>query len=178
MRTFEELRELWSRAPARPIGRGVVRRIVARKGGGVHQLLERGEITRAAGLVGDRWALGDSPHPGQQITLIDATVAELIAAGVGPERAGDNLHVELDVGEAALPIGALLRVGTALLEVSPEPHTGCKKFRERFGLEALRWINDRTHASLRLRGLNCQVVGDGAVAVGDVIEVVPRDDLA
>ena len=47
----------------------------------------------------------------------------------------------------------------------PAPHTGCKKFKERFGLDALKWVND--NRDRRLRGMNCRVVEAGAVAVGD-----------
>jgi MOSC domain-containing protein YiiM len=88
------------------------------------------------------------------------------------EAAGDNFLVDLDLSEAALPVGARLRVGGAVLEVSAEPHTGCKKFRERFGGEALRWVNHRDNRALRLRGVNCRVVADGEVAVGDAVEVI------
>jgi MOSC domain-containing protein YiiM len=67
-------------------------------------------------------------------------------------------------------VGTRLRLGEALLEVSPAPHTGCKKFRERFGLDALTWVND--HRDRRLRGMNCRVLEAGTVAVGDPVAVV------
>jgi MOSC domain-containing protein YiiM len=67
-------------------------------------------------------------------------------------------------------VGTRLRLGEALLEVSPAPHTGCKTFRERFGLDALKWVND--NRDRRLRGMNCRVLEAGAVAVGDSVLVV------
>jgi MOSC domain-containing protein YiiM len=90
--------------------------------------------------------------------------------GVALDASGDNFLVDLDLSEAALPVGTRLRIGTAVLEVSDEPHTGCKKFRERFGLDALTWVND--HRDRRLRGMNCRVLEAGAVAVGDSVVVV------
>jgi MOSC domain-containing protein YiiM len=90
--------------------------------------------------------------------------------GVALEASGDNLLVDLDLSETALPVGTRLRIGTAVLEVSAEPHTGCKKFRERFGLDALKWVND--HRDRRLRGMNCRVLEAGTVAVGDSAAVV------
>ena len=52
--------------------------------------------------------------------------------------AGDQLYVDLDLSHENLPVGTRLAIGTAELEVTAAPHTGCKKFASRFGLEALR----------------------------------------
>ena len=118
-------------------------------------------MTVEDGLVGDRWARGRRDLDAQ-ITLMNVRVAELIG---GPlDLPGDNFQVDLDLSEEALP------VGTRLLEVSPAPHTGCKKLRERFGLDALTWVND--HRDRRLRGMNCRVLEAGTVAVGDPVAVV------
>jgi MOSC domain-containing protein YiiM len=124
-------------------------------------------VTVEGGLVGDRWARGRRDLDAQ-ITLMNVRVAELIG---GPlDLPGDNFQVDLDLSEEALPVGTRLRLGEALLEVSPAPHTGCKKFRERFGLDALTWVND--HRDRRLRGMNCRVLEAGTVAVGDPVAVV------
>ena len=53
------------------------------------------------------------------------------------------------------------------MEVSPHPHTGCAKFAERFGREALRFVNTPVGRALRLRGLNAVVVEGGTVRLGD-----------
>lgn len=99
---------------------------------------------------------------------MNARIAELVAENGTPvHMVGDNFHVDLDLSEEALPVGTRFRLGEALLEVSPVPHTGCKKFKERFGMDALTWVND--HKDLRLRGMNCRVVEGGAVAVGDAV---------
>jgi MOSC domain-containing protein YiiM len=105
------------------------------------------------------------------VTLMNVRVTELICADGQPlDLPGDNFLVDLDLSEEALPAGTRLRIGSALLEVSAEPHTGCKKFSARFGLDALLWVNE--HRDRRLRGMNCRVVEPGAVAVGDAVAVV------
>ena len=55
--------------------------------------------------------------------------------------AGDQLYVDLDLRHANLPPGTRLQVGSAILEVSDLPHTGCGKFTARFGSAAIRFIN-------------------------------------
>lgn len=143
--------------------------VVARQSDGQHDLLERGRITVQEGLVGDRWAQGPSPQVDRQITLMEHWVAELVADGQPVDRPGDNLLVDLDLSERAAPAGTRLRAGTCLLEVTAKPHTGCKKFRERFGLDALRWLSAPEHADRRLRGINCRVIESGEVGPGDEI---------
>jgi len=76
-----------------------------------------------------------------------------------------------DLSEAALPAGTRLRVGSALLQVSAEPHAGCAKFRARFGDEALRWVNAHENRPRRLRGINLRIVAGGQLALGDAITI-------
>jgi MOSC domain-containing protein YiiM len=60
-------------------------------------------------------------------------------------------------------------VGSAVLEITAEPHTGCAKFSARFGSDALRFVNGAAGRPLRLRGVNTRVVQPGTVARGDTI---------
>jgi MOSC domain-containing protein YiiM len=60
-------------------------------------------------------------------------------------------------------------IGSAVIEVTPPPHTGCQKFVSRFGLEAMKFVNSELGRELRLRGLNAKVVQSGTVRVGDVV---------
>ena len=101
-------------------------------------------------------------------------VAELIANGQPLTLFGDNLFLELDLSAANLPPGSRLRAGTATLEVTPEPHDGCRKFRERFGDAALRLVSRRDLRHLNLRGVYLQVVEAGEIAVGDPVQVLSR----
>ncbi|MGH3150431.1 MAG: hypothetical protein ACRDOB_06850, partial [Streptosporangiaceae bacterium] len=59
------------------------------------------------------------------------------------------------------------------LRVSEAPHTGCAKFLERFGVEALRFVGSRTGRQLRLRGMNARVLVSGTVRVGDLAAKAP-----
>jgi hypothetical protein len=167
MVTTQDFEARWTGLEPAPRGTGTVRGICVRVDEGVHETPGRVEVTVEDGLAGDRWA-GGRRDLDAQVTLMNVRVAELIG---GPlDLAGDNFQVDLDLSEDALPVGTQLRIGSALLEVSPAPHTGCKKFRERFGLDALTWVND--NRDRRLRGMNCRVLEAGAVAVGDSVAVV------
>jgi MOSC domain-containing protein YiiM len=178
MRTCDELERLWQALPDAPRDRGEVHLLVRRPERRVHEVLEEVELSVEGGVIGDRWARGEADRR-CQVTLMNVRVAELVTHDDQPlHMPGDNLLVDLDLSAEALPIGARLRVGTALLEVTPEPHTGCALFAERFGADALRWTNGRTHGDRRLRGINCEVIESGRVAIGDRIERLPPDQLS
>jgi MOSC domain-containing protein YiiM len=169
--TVDELEARWLAAEPAPRGRGTVRVICVRLGDGAHETPDRVEITLERGVEGDRWSAAAKPDLDAQVTLMNVRVTELISTvGGALDLPGDNFQVDLDLAEDSLPAGTRLRLGTAMLEVSETPHTGCKKFRERFGLEALLWVNG--NRNLRLRGMNCRVIEPGSVSVGDTVEPV------
>ncbi len=174
MRTFDELEALWQAAPAAPRDAGTLRHLVLRKGGGVHEVVDQVRLEREAGIIGDRWADSPTPDPGCQVTLMDVRVAEWVAHDAAPiDAPGDNLLVEFDLSEAALPVGTRLSVGEAVLEISAVPHLGCATFSERFGPGALRWVNWKPFRPRRLRGVNCRIVQGGVVCAGDRIAALP-----
>jgi MOSC domain-containing protein YiiM len=178
MRTIDQLEAAWAARTPAPRDDGAVRLLCVRKGGGVHETPESVEITARDGLRGDRWAdrsPGSDPDGATAVTLISATVAELIAAGMQPlHAAGDNLVVDLEIAVEVLPAGSHLAVGEAILRVSEQPHTGCSTFRDKFGLDALKWVSTPAGRADRLRGVNCSVVRPGTVHVGDPIVVLER----
>ncbi len=145
---------------------------------GTHDRPARAEISLERGLVGDRWSLAPNPNLEAQVTLMELRVATLIAEDRVPlDSPGDNLLVDLDLSVEALPIGARVRAGAAILEVTAKPHRGCKKFRERFGEEVYAWISEGSNEEgrwpgRRLRGVNCRVIQAGPVALLDSIEVL------
>ena len=176
MRTPEELERLFGERPPPPRDRGQVNLLVVRVSPGEHLTPERVEVSREKGLAGDRWAkgFGFRRDVERQITLMTTAVAELVCDGQPLHLPGDNLLVDLDLSVDSLGVGARLRAGAALVEITKKPHLGCKKFEARFGQGALDWVNDERGRARRLRGVNCRVVESGEVRVGDVVEVVSR----
>jgi MOSC domain len=151
--------------------------IVRRPAVGERDLPTEAVLNLAAGLDGDNWfARGStrtpdgSADPDKQITVMNARVAELVAGGIARmPLAGDQLYVDLDLSVDNLPAGSILAVGQAVLRVSEAPHLGCAKFVERFGAEAMRFVNSRLGRQLRLRGMNARIVVPGAVRIGDAV---------
>jgi MOSC domain-containing protein YiiM len=86
--------------------------------------------------------------------------------------AGDQLFVDLDLSLSNTPPGTKLALGSAVIEVTSQPHTGCKKFADRFGPDALKFINSPLGKQLQLRGLNAKVVQPGMIRVGDMVQKV------
>lgn len=144
------------------------------------ELLAEAELTPVAGLVGDRWAqtcshkLPDgSLNPDTQITLMSTRMLGLLTDDRDRwPLAGDNLLLDLDLSDTNLPVGQRLRAGTAVIEITERPHTGCAKFSKRFGPDALRFVNSPDGRRLRLRGVHAQVIADGWIKVGDRVEKV------
>jgi MOSC domain-containing protein YiiM len=135
----------------------------------VREVLAVAELDPVQGLVGDRWKLGDA-RVTEQITLMNSRTIALLAQR--KERwplAGDQLYVDLDLSLDNVLPGTRLSVGSALLEASPVPHTGCKKFRARYGLDAVRFVGSTVGKQLQLRGINATVIQAGQIRVGDAI---------
>jgi hypothetical protein len=154
---------------------GVVELIVRRPAEGEREVLDEAELDLEQGLVGDRWWAG-AHVDGQpldtsaQLTLMSVRALERIE----PDRsrwplAGDQLYVDLHLGLENLPPGTRLEVGSAVIEVTDMPHTGCGKFTARFGSDATRLVNSQDGRERRLRGMNARVITPGTVSVGDSI---------
>jgi hypothetical protein len=162
-------------AGSSPSDEGTVDLIVRRPAEREREVLSTGELSEVEGLVGDSWITREtkttpdrSPDPRRQLTIMNSRVLATVAGS--PERwrlAGDQLIVDLDLSIDNLPAGSRLRIGTAEVEVSAPPHTGCEKFSGRFGLDALRFVSTREGKRRRMRGLNAWVVTPGQVRVGD-----------
>jgi hypothetical protein len=154
---------------------GMLEMIVRRPTIGEREVVEEGELDPAVGLVGDNWSRRGSrrssdggPHPEMQLNIMSSRVVALVAQDrTRWPLAGDQLFVDLDLSAANLPPGTRLQIGTAVVEVTAEPHTGCGKFVQRFGVDAMNFVNSIAHADLHLRGINAKVVQRGTIRVGD-----------
>ena len=156
-----------------PRDQGVVELIVRRPAVEERDVVGEAELSLEHGLVGDTWSSrgrsgGRPANTDAQVTVMNARAAELAAGGRDRwPLAGDQLYVDLDLSTDHLPPGTRLAVGSAVIEVTGVPHTGCKKFSRRFGLETLEFFNSPEGRSLNLRGINTRVVEPGVVRVGD-----------
>ena len=176
-RTTPELEAGLGHVRQSPADGGRLELVVRRPAVGEREELAAGELDLADGLLGDTWSTRPSrltadggPHPECQLNVMNSRMAALVA--VDPARrslAGDQLYVDLDLSQENLPPGTRLAIGSAVIEVTAQPHTGCAKFVARFGIDAMRFVNSPTGRALRLRGLNARVVQAGTVRPGDVV---------
>ena len=161
-----------------PRDEGPVVMIVRRPGVNEREVVDEAELDSVHGLIGDNWGakgsmstLDGSAHPDMQLTIMNARVIELVAQD--RERwplAGDQLYVDLDLSAENLPTGTRLAIGSAIVEVTAVPHTGCHKFKARFGRDAMKFVN--WSKDLHYRGINAKIVRGGTIRVADVVRKV------
>jgi hypothetical protein len=166
-----------------PRDSGRLEMIVCRPAEDEREVLAEGTLDLRLGLVGDSWisrgstrTADGSSHPDTQVTLMNARVIAVLAQR--RERwplAGDQLYVDLDLSAANLPPGTRLQVGTAVIEITAQPHTGCSKFAEWFGQDARLFVNAPALKDLHLRGLNAKVIQPGLARTGDTVRVLRGD---
>jgi hypothetical protein len=141
------------------------------------EILQEAQLDVAEGLVGDTWRMRSSQrtfdgsaHPDMQLNIMNARAAALVA---GEKHrwplAGDQLYIDMDLSTANLPPGTRLALGTAVIQVTDQPHTGCGKFVARFGVDAMKFVNSLPGRELCLRGINAKVVQPGTIRVGDAV---------
>lgn len=175
--TLDQLRKALDEIRQSPADIGTLEMIVRRPEIGVREVADRGELDETVGLVGDTWNVrpssrtpDGSPHPDMQLNIMNARAVAAMA--LGRDRwplAGDQLYVDLDLSEANLPSGTRLSIGAAIVEVTDQPHTGCQKFSQRFGIDAVRFVNSDSGRSVRARGINARVVQSGRITEGDEV---------
>src|SRR5688500_10672964 len=149
--TFEELKAGLPHIEDSPNDHGVLRLIVRRPTAAAREAVHEAQLDEAVGLVGDSWHTRSSrgrkhgsPNPDAQITVMNARAIALVAQS--DDRwplAGDQLYIDLNLSDENLPAGVRLAIGSALIEVTAEPHTGCRKFSARFGADATRFVNSK-----------------------------------
>ena len=162
---------------ASPKDDGRLELIVRRPAVEEREALAEGVLDTTEGLVGDCWRIrgssmtsDGSANPKAQLTLMNVHVARLVAQD--PERvplAGDQLYVDFDLTRDNAPPGTRLAIGSAVVEITDDPHLGCRKFMDRFGRDAHRFVNSKERRELNLRGVNAMVVVGGTVRAGDTV---------
>jgi MOSC domain-containing protein YiiM len=160
--------------PAPPKDSGSLKLIVRRLADGTRETVQAVILSPEEGVPGDGWDRRPPRNPEAQLAVMSHAVAELIANGQSLTVFGDNLFVDLDISAENLPLGTRLRVGDAIVEVSPKPHNGCSKFRERFGQAALDFVGAPPTRHRNLRGIYWKVIEPGPTAVGAPVEVLSR----
>ena len=157
-----------------PKEEGSLALIVRRPETDAREVLDEGELTLEEGLAGDNWktrARAGDPNPDTQLNVMGARSIALIS----PDRdrwqlAGDQLFLDIDLSNDNLPPGSQLSVGEAVIQVTEVPHTGCKKFVARFGMDAMNFVNSEVGRQLNIRGINARVVKPGTIRTGDVVK--------
>lgn len=174
----DELEAGLEEALTSPTDEGIVNLIVCRPDVGQRKVLQSAEFSLEIGLVGDNWSKKSyskspdgGPHPEMQVTMINSRVLDLITAGDSSRMAvpGDQLVVDFDLSRENIPPGTKLNIGSAIIEVTEAPHTGCAQFVGWFGADAMRFVNSSRGRELCLRGINSKVVQPGVISQGDKI---------
>lgn len=178
--TTSELEAALNHLRETPKDDGILQLIVRRPEVDQRDVIDEAELDPVLGLIGDNWKVrgskrtpDGSAHPEMQINIMNSRVTALLAQE--KERwplAGDQLYLEMDLSKDNLPAGSRIAVGSVVLEVSALPHTGCKKFVSRFGLEAMEFVNSDLGKQLCLRGINAKVVQGGIVRVGQTAKKI------
>lgn len=182
--TMQELEAALDHLREAPKDNGVVQLIVRRPRTDDREVIDQAEVDPAKGLIGDSWCFRPSsrtpdrsPHPEMQINIMNSRVTGLVAQEKDRwPLAGDQLYIDMDLSKENLPGGTQLAIGTAVLEVSPLPHTGCHKFVDRFGVDAMKFVNSTVGKELCLRGINARVIKGGVIRVGETARKVSNTD--
>jgi len=178
--TMTELEDGMEYIRQAPKNQGLLKMIVRRPTLDEREILEECELDLEQGLAGDSWKDRGSSHTpdgsanlNAQLTIMNARVISLLAQDASRwPLAGDQLYVDMDLGEDNIPPGTRLALGSAMIEVSAQPHTGCKKFSARFGVDAIKFVNSPEGKQLHLRGINTRVIRPGTIHVGDVLKKI------
>ncbi|HWS99744.1 MAG TPA: hypothetical protein VN256_05665 [Pyrinomonadaceae bacterium] len=168
-----------------PKDEGVLEMIVCRPRVNERELLAEARLHPLEGLVGDSWmtrgssrTADGSAHPEMQLNVMNSRAAALLARSKDRwPLAGDQLYLDLDLSKDNLPAGTRLALGTAVIEVTAQPHLGCNKFVERFGLEAMKFVNSEVGKQLCLRGINAKVVEPGVIRVGQAAKKLQGENI-
>ncbi len=154
---------------ASPSDVGTLKLIVIRPDVDQRETPAEGRLDIEQGLVGDNWSDRVNANPDMQLNIMNARVIGLLAQTRDRwSLAGDQLYLDMDLSDENLPPGTQLSLGDAIIEVTEPPHTGCRKFAARFGVDAMMFVNSGRGKKLNFRGINAKVIQSGDIKIGDV----------
>ena len=178
--TLDELNAALPNVLDAPKDKAVIEQLCLRPDIGVRNFVDKMVLTRANGIPGERWNTAPwltlengRADPRIQVCILGKRVLDLVYTD--PENMihpGDSFIADMDFSEDNMPDGTLLSVGSAVLRVSDKFNTACAKWKARYGDDALRWIVLGPNRKHRLRGVLCEVVEDGWISNGDIIQKV------
>ena len=160
---------------ASPADSGELKLIVRRPNVDEREMPQQARLDVDQGLVGDNWLARGSRHtpdgaadPEMQLNIMNTRVVDRVAGAKDRwALAGDQLFVDMDLSSENLPPGTQIALGEAIVEVTAPPHTGCKKFAARFGVDAMVFVNSGGGKTQNFRGICAKVVKSGDISVGD-----------
>ncbi|MDH5475593.1 MAG: hypothetical protein OEX22_07895 [Cyclobacteriaceae bacterium] len=175
-KTKEEIEQGLPEVLNSPINNGTLEMIVIRPEVEEREVLNNGVLNIEEGLVGDNWKkrTGETTEKDTQITIMNARLIALLAQEKKRwALAGDQLYVDLDLSEDNVPEGTQIAIGEeAVVVVTAVPHLGCRKFIERFGKDAMIFVNSEIGKALHLRGIYAKVIKPGKIKKGDAVELI------
>lgn len=175
--TTEQLQASLAYIKKSPGDNCIVEMIVIRPDVDQRKILQEGYLDIDKGLIGDNWytkgsskTKDESSHPDMQLNIMNSRCISRIAKN--KERwqlAGDQLFIDMDLSYKNLPTGTQLIIGAATIEITTIPHNGCKKFAQRFGTDAVKFVNSPDGKIYHLRGINAKIIRSGKIKVGDIV---------
>ena len=174
--TLQELESALLHIMASPSDGGKLEMITARPSVNRRESLDVAALDEEQGLLGDNWkdrgstsAADGSANPDAQLTIINTRLVDSVARTKSRwQLSGDQLVIDIDLSHDNLPPGSRLKIGSAIVELTAAPHTGCAKFMSRYGNDALRFVSGPEAMRQRRRGANAKIVQSGTIRVGDV----------
>ena len=162
---------------ASPNDSGHVTTLVVRPAVNQREMPGKAMFSPQLGVACDNWSTScwkklpdGKSDPEVQVAIMNARMIEVLTKDntLWP-LAGDQLFVDFDLSVANLKTGDQLQVGAAVLEITAESHQGCNKFKQRFGENALAFVNSTLGDAHRLRGVYAKIISAGEVCVDDTM---------
>ncbi len=163
-----------------PIDNSLLEMIVIRPDVDERKIIQEGYLDVEKGLIGDNWitrgsskTLDGGSHPDMQLNIMNSRcIAHIAKSKERWQLAGDQLFIDLNLSDENLPTGTQLNIGEAIIEITAIPHNGCKKFTQRFGLDAVKFVNSVIGKKMHLRGVNAKIIRSGTIKTGDLVKKI------